>query len=329
MTAVNHLFTVCALFAFTSASVPLTWHLTEASSWNAGTCLFIFWSGLSSLVWFVNSIVWDGNIVNWTPAWCDVSTRIAIAAVVGIPASMLAIQRRIYYMVRTSSSNETVNQRRRALAIDLLIGLALPILNMILSVIVQGHRFDILEDVGCYPAIVNTSLTYFLVTLWPIFIGIAALVFTALNLSYARNHRHSLDSWLECTPSQLLTFSSYRRLVILGFSAFVLSFWLSVQDLALQITAGSVAWPGWTVVHADFGRVDQVPRGIWAAGGKDSGLAVELRRWVSVWCALSAFALLGTTREAGERYRAFGRMILRAVGGKSDQRGDGSGDIKR
>ena len=72
MPAVNHAFTVFSLFAFTSASVPLTWHLTEASSWNAGTCLFIFWAGLSSLVWFVNSIVWDGNIVNWTPGWCDV-----------------------------------------------------------------------------------------------------------------------------------------------------------------------------------------------------------------------------------------------------------------
>ena len=23
-------------------------------------------------MWFVNSIVWDGNIVNWTPGWCDV-----------------------------------------------------------------------------------------------------------------------------------------------------------------------------------------------------------------------------------------------------------------
>jgi len=72
MPAANHVFTVFSLFAFTSASVPLTWHLTEASSWNAGTCLFIFWTGLSSLVWFVNSIVWDGNVVNWTPVWCDI-----------------------------------------------------------------------------------------------------------------------------------------------------------------------------------------------------------------------------------------------------------------
>lgn len=72
MTATNHLFTVFSLLAFTSASIPLTWHLTEASSWNAGTCLFVFWSGLSSLVWFIDSIVWDANIVNWAPAWCDI-----------------------------------------------------------------------------------------------------------------------------------------------------------------------------------------------------------------------------------------------------------------
>lgn len=40
------------------------------------------------------------------------ATRVAIATVVGIPASNLAIQRRIYFMVRKSSSNETTAQVR-------------------------------------------------------------------------------------------------------------------------------------------------------------------------------------------------------------------------
>ncbi|KAF9647218.1 fungal pheromone STE3G-protein-coupled receptor [Thelephora ganbajun] len=329
MPAVNHVFTVFSLLAFTSPSVPFTWHLTEASSWNAGTCLFIFWTGLSSLVWFINSIVWDGNIVNWTPVWCDISTRIAIATTIGIPASMLVIQRRTYFMVRQSATNEKTAQKRRALAIDLLIGLGLPILNMILSIIVQGHRFDILEDVGCYPAIVNTSLTYILITLWPVFIGIASFVFTVMNLSYIQRHRHSLDSWMECTPSSLLTSSLYIRLVVLGFIAFGLSSMLSVRDLVSQITSGSVVWPGWNVVHADFGRVDQIPRGIWAGRGAHSGFGVELKRWVSVGCALAAFFVLGTTREAGERYRAFGRMILKVLGGKNGQQDEENGDLKR
>lgn len=89
-------------------------------------------------------------------------------------------------------------------------------------------------------------------------------------------------------------------------------------------------WPGWNVVHADFGRVDQYPRDVWAARGKYAGFGAELRRWVSVACALGAFFVLGTTREAGERYKAFGRMILRIVGGKGGQQDKGnSGDLKR
>ena len=36
-----------------------------------------------------------------------VATRIAIATTVGIPASMLVIQRRIYFLVRRSSTNQT------------------------------------------------------------------------------------------------------------------------------------------------------------------------------------------------------------------------------
>jgi len=150
-----------------------------------------------------------------------------------------------------------------------------------------------------------------------------------MNLSYILRHRHSLDSWMECTPSSLLTSSLYIRLVILGLIAFGLFSTVAVRDLVSQITAGSVTWPGWGVVHADFGRVDQVPRGIWAGSGKYSGFGVELKRWVCVLCALAAFLVLGTTREAGERYKAFGRMILRALGGKGGQRDEGSGDIKR
>lgn len=104
---------------------------------------------------------------------------------------------------------------------------------------------------------------------------------------------------------------------------------ISVRDFVSQITAGSVAWPGWDAVHAGFGRVDQFPRGMWAGAGKYSGFGVELKRWVPVCCALAAFLVLGTTREAGERYRAFGRIILSALGGKRVQQEEGSGDLKR
>ena len=39
-----------------------------------------------------------------------VAKRVAIATTVGIPASMLVIQRRIFFMVKRSSMNETATQ---------------------------------------------------------------------------------------------------------------------------------------------------------------------------------------------------------------------------
>ena len=129
--------------------------------------------------------------------------------------------------------------------------------------------------------------------------------------------------------SSLLTASLYIRLVMLGFIALGLSLMTSVRDLVSQITGRSVTWPGWEVVHADFGRVDQIPRMVWVGRGSYSGFGVELKRWVPVACALVAFLVLGTTREAGARYRAFGRMVLRLLGGRDGQQDEPSGDIKR
>ena len=116
---------------------------------------------------------------------------------------------------------------------------------------------------------------------------------------------------------------------MLGFIATALSFMASIRDLVLQITSKSVSWPGWDVVHADFGRVDQLPRVVWVGRGTDSGFGVELKRWVPVACALAAFFVLGTTREAGERYRAFGRMVLALLGGRGEQQDEASADVKR
>lgn len=36
----------------------------------------------------------------------------------------------------------------------------------------QGHRFDIFEDIGCFPALFNTIPTFFINGIWPIVIGL-------------------------------------------------------------------------------------------------------------------------------------------------------------
>ena len=42
---------------------------------------------------------------------------------------------------------------------------------------VEGHRFDIYEDIGCYPAIYTTPLAFVLVLCWPLVIGVVSAVY--------------------------------------------------------------------------------------------------------------------------------------------------------
>ncbi len=53
--------------------------------------------------------------------------------------------------------------------------------------VVQGHRYNILQELGCFPALYNTLLTYFLVNWWPLVLGFIASVYCGMSaLFFAR-----------------------------------------------------------------------------------------------------------------------------------------------
>jgi len=63
---------------------------------NTGTCLYMGWTALGTLILFINSVVWADNSENWAPVWCDITSRVIIGLSVAIPASSLCINRRLY-----------------------------------------------------------------------------------------------------------------------------------------------------------------------------------------------------------------------------------------
>ena len=112
MTASNTAFTVFSGISLFLTVIPLWWHLR---SWNmqVGTCMFMIWTALACLVHFIDSIVWNGNVINWAPVWCDigvyiflhytlrshglcVAIRIIIGVSVALPACGLCISRSLY-----------------------------------------------------------------------------------------------------------------------------------------------------------------------------------------------------------------------------------------
>jgi pheromone a factor receptor len=119
-------------------------------AWNTGTCLYMIWTGLGCLIQGINSIVWNKNLINRAPVYCDIcksvdpsslerslilrhrtATRIQVALNVAIPACSLCINRRLYKIATVKVMTTTYTERRRAVIHDLLIGVGLPILQII------------------------------------------------------------------------------------------------------------------------------------------------------------------------------------------------------
>ncbi|KIL64378.1 hypothetical protein M378DRAFT_163415 [Amanita muscaria Koide BX008] len=288
-----------ALIGFVLVLIPLPWHF---QAWNSGTCLFMIWTALGCLNFFINSIIWHNNVVDWAPIWCDISTRLSIGVSVATPAASLCINRRLYNIASCTTAPITPAQKRRAVLIDLLIGLGIPALQMPLQFVVQGHRYDIWEDVGCYSTTVNTPLAYPLSFLWPNIIGLVSAVYSILILRAFLRRRAEFSQVLSCNSA--LSFNRYLRLMLLATLEIVINVPISSYGLYLNATKVPIyPWNGWSDLHFDWYKINAYPAFLWRSN-KSLVATLELSRWSPIICAFVFFSFFGFAQEARKNYRA-------------------------
>ncbi|TFK96426.1 pheromone A receptor-domain-containing protein [Pterulicium gracile] len=300
------LFPIFSLTASLLVLVPLPWHL---QAWNSGTCFYIVWTFIASLNQFVNSIVWASDAIDRAPLWCDISTRIVNSSAIGIPAASLCIVRRLYNIASVQRASVTRADKRRQVIVDTCISLLFPIVATGLQIIVQGHRYDIWEGVGCVPAMYNTPLAYVLVSMWPTLIGTISAVYCILALLAFRRRQIEFNNYLRSNKS--LTVGRYFRLMALAMAEVSLTTPLSVVSIIVNVkNSPPQPWISWADTHEDFWRVDQYPALLW----RQSKLAVfgnETNRWLPVVCALLFFAFFGFAEEARKNYKAASTAFLK------------------
>ncbi|EAU87392.2 pheromone B alpha 1 receptor [Coprinopsis cinerea okayama7 len=304
----NWVFSMFAFIGFLCCAIPFPWHL---EAWNTGTCLYMFWTGLGCLFQFVNSIVWNRNAINWAPVWCDITARFIVGCSWAIPAASLCINRRLYHIASVRSVTISRAEKRRAIMVDLAIGLGLPILGMILQYIPQGHRFNIFEDVGCYPFTYNTPVAFALVWCPPVAIGLVSGVYCVLSI---RNFwkRHNQFSELLSNHSNL-TSNRYIRLMALAATDVLLTVPLGSWAISLNVSMGIHPWLGWEDTHRGFSRVDQFPAILWRSD-KITEICIEFTRWNIVVCALVFFAFFGFADEARKHYKSAVSTVAKKMG---------------
>lgn len=213
LTYPNWVFSMFAFIGFLLSIIPLPWHLegnvflrspgcpvliSTRPAWNTGTCLFMIWTGLACLNQFINSIIWNGNVINWAPVWCDIcefscqiqckknfmlirplkATRFMIGSAVAIPAASLCINRRLYYIATANAVTITKSERRRAVLVDLGIGIGIPVLEMVLRMSISCFSLFLASN----PFVKNTSIRVIVSISSKILVAILSLTTPGLHM---------------------------------------------------------------------------------------------------------------------------------------------------
>ncbi|TFK67119.1 STE3-domain-containing protein [Pluteus cervinus] len=306
----NSIFSTFSFLGFLVCMVPLPWHL---EAWNAGMCMFMIWTGLGCLLLFVNSLVWHHNAINWSPVWCDIAVRYIVGLNIATPATCLCITRRLYHITAIRIPASKLDNRR-AILVDVAIGMGMPILGMVLQYIPQGHRFNIFEDVGCWPYTYNTIVGLALVSVPPAVICLVSGVYAVLSLRSFWKSRGQFDEVLSSMGHRNLTPSRYVRLLCFSSLGVVITFMGAMFSLGMNVHFHLVKpWTGWMDTHEDFQRVDQYPAIIWRSRS-DLVVALEGSRWCIVGSAFLFLVFFGFVDGAVKKYRSALQTVSTNIG---------------
>ncbi|KAF8894930.1 pheromone A receptor-domain-containing protein [Gymnopilus junonius] len=309
MSASNTAFSALSFITFFLVCIPFPWHL---EAWNTGTCLYMAWTALGLLTLFINSVIWADNAINYAPVWCDISSKIIIGLSIAIPAASLCINHRLYCIAAVRSVTRTKAEKYRAIMVDLSIGLGIPIVVMVLHYIVQGHRFNIFEQVGCYPFTYNTPPAYFLVFMVPLPIGLISGTYSVMSIVAFRK-RHAEFKEILSSNSNLNSNRFFRLMALAGIEV-ICCVPLSITTIILNATRGEVRpWISWEDTHYGFSRVDQVPAVLWRAD-PTANVSIEMSRWLVIVCGLVFFAFFGFADEAQKHYKLAFDSVAKRVG---------------
>lgn len=274
----------------------------------------MFWAGLGCLNIFVNSVLFSHTAQNIAPVWCDISTRIMIAQSIGIPAASLCINRRLYYIASLKSTSLTRSEKRRGIMIDLAIGLGLPLLELPLAYVNQGHRFDIYEQVGCMPDTYGTPMALMLMWIWPIVIGLVSAFYCYRSIRIFNKRRSEFNDLLSANSN--LNSNRYFRLMFLAGLDLCTTIPIAVYMIFLNTQFGLDPWISWSDTHFDFSRIGQFPALIWQ-NNPTIKVAMYLSRGLTIACAFIFFMFFGFAAEARKNYKKVYVSVTHVFGGTS------------
>src|SRR5258706_2014170 len=229
-------------------------------------------------------------------------------------------------------------QKRRDLIIDLLIGLGIPGLGMCLRTcvplaplssslislpldyVVQGHRANIIQGLGCTFTVYNTTLAFPLFWMWPSVLSLIAITYGMLSLrAYVKRQRMVAEllnckaSVLNCNASVLEADHHFRFMCFSG-AELTIAFPLGLFVLLNQaINEPVFPWISWEDTHSNFDRIGQYPA-IFITSDRSNMIQWGVLLWAYPSLSYLFFIFFGLGRERVNQYKRWLYALLKPFG---------------
>ncbi|KZT69399.1 fungal pheromone STE3G-protein-coupled receptor [Daedalea quercina L-15889] len=297
-----------AFIAAVLVLIPLPSHWRAR---NVAILSLIAWLFVVDLIYGVNTIVWAGNVEVRIVVWCDITTKILVGASSALPAAAMCICKHLELVASGRAVRLTHEDKRRRMLFELAMCFGAPLVLMALHYIVQGHRFDIVEDIGCQAATYYSIPAVFIVWFPPLLFATITFIYAGLALHHFFKQRLNFTTHLHSCDSALTT-SRYLRLIAMSLTEMVWGTSLTALAMYDNIAPGLFPYVSWAYVHSGFSRIGQyavvefTPRAL---------QQVFLFFWAIPASSFIFFVFFGFGEEAVKDYRRalawFARKVLR------------------
>ncbi|GAA5820964.1 hypothetical protein JCM10212_001590 [Sporobolomyces blumeae] len=300
-------FTVFNFLSIFFLLLPSAWHYRAR---NTATLLYIFWCLVNVIPLAFNSAIWYNRYDLTAPVYCDIVTKLRVGGEVGIAASVLCLTRQLESIAAARQAYFNAKDRRRRRMEELALGLGFPILIMILHTVVQGHRYDIYERVGCVVSVYWSLPLILLVQIWPIIFLLASCVYAVLAVRLFLARRKQFASVLESSKSAISTSRFIRLIALSGLqAAYTLPILLFVRIYSL-VHQPLLPYVSWEFVHEDFGWVGKYSNAYLDKYTPEvTAQVLELGYWLYPVSSALFFVFFGLGAESIAAYKDWARAI--------------------
>ncbi|KAL1752982.1 pheromone A receptor-domain-containing protein [Schizophyllum commune] len=207
------------------------------------TCLLL-WLLAWNVIHAVNAVMWAGNTGVRALTWCDLVTKVMLAALMGVAGCALCMLRVLEFLA--SARNPGPNARRNTVSIEILFCIVIPVIYMLLHFIVQDQRFAIAADIGCVASKHPSSPSLILMWLPPAIECVAAFALSCIAVHHATRLPSTL---LDEHLSTRTPISSGLLLRNLCFASTTCSL-VVIAVLFGVFSPTVVPWGSWAAVHS-------------------------------------------------------------------------------